>query len=108
MGKNITPDTVRYVVNKADREGKLKYEYVGKVDDGGITIAEKMIIFWLDTGVVLFRAKPQKFYDFVCLTYIEEKYPKHCGKYSEIIAEINRLRKEYTSGIWCGGKRVMS
>ena len=107
MGKIVYPETVQLVVDKAKREGKLRFEYVGKIiDNCGFSIAEKMVVFWLDTGIVVFRAKAQYIGDFACLTYEEEKYPNHCGKFDRIIAEINELRKEYTSGIWCGNQRI--
>ena len=106
MGNLLSPEVIHNVCSKAKREGKLKYEYVGKIMDGGFCVAEKMIVFWLDAGVVLFRAKPQKFGDFVVLTYVQEKYPNKCGNYDKIIAEISKLRKEYTSGIYIGDKRI--
>ena len=106
MQKLLSPEVVHNVCEKAKCEGKLKYEYVGKIMDGGFYIAEKMIVFWLDTGICIFRAKPQKFGDFVALTYVQEKYPNECGSYNKIIAEISGLRREYTSGIWIGDKRI--
>lgn len=106
MQKLLSPEVVHNLISKTKREGKLKLEYVGKIMDGGFSIAEKMIVFWLDTGVVIFRAKAQNFGGFVMLTYVQEKYPNKCGNYDKIIAEISELRKEYTSGIWLGDKRI--
>lgn len=108
MGNSLYPETVRMVVDKAKRDGKLRFERVGKVIDKycGLSIAEKMIVFWLDTGVVVFRAEAQYIGEFSWLMYKEEKYPNNCGSYDKIIAEIDELRKEYTSGVWCGDKRV--
>ena len=106
MQKLLSPEVVHNVCGKAKREGKLYYEYVGKIMDGGFYVAERMIVFWLDTGIVLFRAKPQKIGDFVALTYVQEKYPNECGNYGTIIAEIDKYRKEYTSGVWIGDKRI--
>ena len=106
MQKLLSPEVVHNVCGKAKREGKLKYEYVGKIMDCGNFVTEKLIVFWLDTGVVIFRARPQKFGDFLVLTYTQEKYPNECGNYNKIIAEISELRRDYTSGIWLGEKRV--
>ena len=99
MRKNnvIFPAVAEEVVKKAIREGKIHVERVGKIMDGGFSIAEKLIVFWLDTGVAVFRTKVQKIGDFPVLNYVMEKYPAE--KSDGIIAEIIRLRKEYTSGV---------
>ena len=100
MRKNevVTPDVMELVVARAMREGKIHVERIGRVVDCGNYIAEKMIVFWLDTGIVVFRTQMQKIGDFPIISYTTEKYPN--GKTSGIIDEILKLRAEYTSGIF--------
>lgn len=106
MGKIITPDLVHNLIAKEKIEKKHRFESVGKIDDCGVSISEKMVVFYVDCGIVVFRAKVQNFGGFVVQTYEQEKYRNDCGKYAEIIAEIKKLRKEWTSGIWLGNRRV--
>lgn len=107
MPEFISPATINYVLERAKREGLLKYELVGKIIHNGDCIAEKLIIFWSNPmQFTCFRAKPQKFGNFITLTYVKEKYYKGRGNYEAIMAEINAMREEYTSGIMIGNKKI--
>ena len=105
MQKNgIFPNVVRGVVDRAMHDGNFYVEHVGKIIDHGVSIAEKMIIIRGKNVITVFRAKPIRIGDFVALTYDMEKYPVDNAE--KIYAEIGNLRKEWTSGIWCGNNRV--
>ena len=93
----IMPNVANEVVRRAIDGGKIHVERCGKIDECGISM-EKMIVFWLDTGIVVFRTKMQKIGDFAIVNYIAEKYPGE--KTGKIIAEIENLRKEWTSGVF--------
>ena len=105
MQKNgIFPCVVREVVDRAMRDGKFYVEHVGQIIDCGVSIAEKLIIIRGENVITIFRAKPMRIGDFVTLTYDMEKYPVDNAE--KIYAEIGKLRKEYTSGVWCGNNRI--
>ena len=100
MRKNeaISPAVVEAVVARTMREGKIHFERVGKIiDNCGNSIAEKMIVFWCDCGITVFRANVEWIGDFPIMNYYREKYPSE--KTGNIIAEILKLREEWTSGI---------
>ena len=106
MGKIVTPEAVHNLIFKVKSEGKKRFEMVGKIDYCGDSISEKLVVFWVDWGVVVFRAKMRNFDGFLCKTYEEEKYRNDCGNYDKIVAEIDELRREWTSGVYCGDRVV--
>ena len=100
MQKIVSPSIAESVVSRAIREGKIHVERIGKIIDKynpENTIAEKMIVFWGDFVITVFRTKLEWIGDFPIKNFIMEKYP--CEYACNIIAEIEQLRKEWTSGI---------
>lgn len=102
MRKNeaISPMIAESVVAKATKCGNIHVERVGKIMDKlnpKNSIAEKMIVFWCECGIVVFRTSILWLEDFPIMNYYREKYPSH--NTTGIIAEIEKLRKEWTSGI---------
>ena len=100
MRKNevITPAVADGVVSRAIHDGKIHVERVGKIiDKYGNSIAEKMIIFWGEHVITIFRTKCTWIEDFPVIVYNAEKYP--CNQSDAIIAEIQQMRLEWTSGV---------
>ena len=100
MQKIVSPSIAENVVSRAIHDGKIHVERIGKIIDKynpENTIAEKMIVFWGDFVITAFRTKLEWIGDFPVINYIVEKYP--CQKSYAIIAEIEKVRKEWTSGI---------
>ena len=102
MQKNcaISPAVAEAVVAKAIHSGTIHVERVGKIMDKlypGNSIAEKMIVFWGENGITIFRTKVDWIGDFPIKNYYREKYPNN--KTMGIINEILKLREEWTSGI---------
>ena len=94
----ISPAVAEQVVAKAIGEGKIHVERVGIIaDDCNNKIAEKLIVFWLENGISVLRTKVTMIGDFPTMVYHGEKYPAE--RADKIIAEIENLRKEWTSGI---------
>lgn len=97
-GDRISPTVAEQLVRIAIHERKIPVERCGKIFYGGNSIAEKLIVFWLDSGVVVLRTLARKIGDMPTVIYIAEKYPN--AKSGKIIAEIQEYRKEWTSGIF--------
>ena len=100
MRKNdvILPEVAEAVVQKAICDGKIHVERVGIIADNcNNKIAEKMIVFWLNTGITVYRTNAMMIGNFPVISYRAEKYPN--GRTEKIIAEIEKLRKEWTSGV---------
>ena len=96
-GDRISPTMAEQLVHIAIQK-KIPVEKCGKIFYGGNSIAEKLIVFWLDSGVVVLRTLAREIGDMPVIIYIAEKYPN--AKSGKIIAEIQEYRKEWTSGIF--------
>lgn len=97
MGKLLYPEIAEGIIARALQSG-IHIERVGRImDNRGNFIAEKITVVWGENVIAVFRTEIKWFGDLPTKKYTLEKYP--IEKSTGIIAEINKLRDEWTSGI---------